>query len=1475
MADKNLTLGTLFTGDATNLKAALGQIKQAVKGVNTVLNTNTKASTGATTATRKATTATKKATEQYHGFTKQISRVHGGLERVKAAFKVTASYGIAASAIYMVINAFKVGTQAIIDYDQALKNLQAITGATDAEVMAMGETIKNVARTTKFSTSEVSEGMVLLGQAGFDAGEAMDAMQATANLATGTLSDMKLTTDLLTTTIRAFSLDTMEAGRVSDVMANAINKSKLTIDKLRISFNYIGATAAQAGVSLEETAATMMTLANNGLRASTIGTGMRQVLSRLIAPNSRLREAYEAQGVALDQVNPRTVGYQKVLENLTAILFNSETNAVNMAKAFELFGLRGAQAAAILVKGYVGGEFQTALNNVYEVGTAAEMSGTQQEGLGVKFKNLADRAKLVAVALGEGGVGGALAVLTDILIGVTIAFEAFATSAVGGVIVKVTLLVATFTALRMATSLLVSSFKGLIILKMITSNFLLLTTGLGAATAGFTVMTGVLGKLRAAFTVLWALIASHPITAIATAVAALFIALDQITGSNEKLANELAVASVEARRMAEGINLYSDSLNALDAGSREYQSVLERFQVTYPEVTKEILRMTKALDLADLATEALTEAMDKIAAKRAWEALDNATKASERYRVELGRSEVQFVRISELWPIIYHNLLGIGDAYDRTTKLQKELTEAQESQIHSLKTLVKTGEITIDQALERIEAMGLEKDAIEDLQNAFVHHFNRIGLASREAVSQIKDVFAELPLHFEQVYNQLAAKDRALFIEMIASMQRRVSAYRKNAADMGVIENELQDQIEAIQQAAFDKFVANQDKEVEVARKAAEKRAEAEAKAAQKAAEARLKERTKLLDSIKSLEEKLQEDLKIIRQAEMTESQRYNDEMLDAKQKLNDAFKAVDEARTAAEFKTAMKKIEIAREAYSQILTMAMQAAKKEVEIEKAKDEELKQVAIVRVGRFASETTRELALAQLRLNTMLRLKKIEDEYNAKWHKKRVKDAQDADKATTDSSKAAYDSMKTAAENAFKMIGDLITNLRDKFADPAKLDIDITDPEKDLKDIKDKDRDLKEQVEKEKKLKIDTKEALLELGYTETQIKTFSNNLKKALADGSIKLDINTIDAMAAMETAEGEIKKFGVEAAKEHILNINADSAEETVVAVDKIVEDFFSGVSPDPKPEIGLSGEDAKTEIETIDTGLTEIQEKAATETVIDIVVDAALANIKLVLDALAKIVDTTSTHTIIVRGLAALKAAIRYQLSVNGLNTRSTHTVTTKFEGEGSTTKPLGEKVKEVNEWLDSTTKKAEEGATYTVDFKGSGSTTTGLMDKIQQLIDIVSKFIDKLSGMGLAFDSVEEKARKVFRTIRKISSTGLVTWDDYNEYGRLINSTKSFQSGGPIPGYGGGDTVPSMLERGEFVVKKEAVAKYGAGFFGKLNAMMPQPSSQLATAGGNTFHVTFAPMVMTGDRTAMRSAAMEFKKAIGELDHQWGTA
>ena len=376
--------------------------------------------------------AAKKAGKAQSFIGKQIAQVEGAMSRLGAAMKVTAAYGVAASAIYMVVDALKGGVDEIVAYDQALKNLQAITGATDAEIRVMGETIKQVARNTKFSMTETADAMVLLGQAGFDAGESIDAIEASAMLATGTLSDMRTVTDLMTTAVRAFALEASQAGQISDIMANAVNKSKLTIDKLRIAMNYVGPAAYAVGAELEEVAASMMVLANSGLRASTIGTGLRQVFSRLVAPSAKLREAFEEHSIELEDLNVQTHGFTGVLRNLGEVFVDAKTGAIDAQKAFELFGLRGANSILALMRGINSGEFQTALDHVYEVGTAANMAGIQIEGLALQFKNLTDRFKSLMVELGNRGFVDVLQGFLEVLRQTVIALTAFVEKGMGG-----------------------------------------------------------------------------------------------------------------------------------------------------------------------------------------------------------------------------------------------------------------------------------------------------------------------------------------------------------------------------------------------------------------------------------------------------------------------------------------------------------------------------------------------------------------------------------------------------------------------------------------------------------------------------------------------------------------------------------------------------------------------------------------------------------------------------------------------------------------------------------------------------------------------------------------------------------------------------------------------------------------------------------------------------------------------------------
>ena len=59
--------------------------------------------------------------------------------------------------------------------------------------------------------------------------------------------------------------------------------------------------------------------------------------------------------------------------------------------------------------------------------------------------------------------------------------------------------------------------------------------------------------------------------------------------------------------------------------------------------------------------------------------------------------------------------------------------------------------------------------------------------------------------------------------------------------------------------------------------------------------------------------------------------------------------------------------------------------------------------------------------------------------------------------------------------------------------------------------------------------------------------------------------------------------------------------------------------------------------------------------------------------------------------------------------------------------------------------------------------------------------------------------------------------------------------FATGGKVPGYGTGDTIPAMLTPGEFVVRKSVVDKFGSSFFAWLNGgLLPSMAGKYAMGG-----------------------------------------
>ena len=426
------------------------------------------------------------------------------LEKLGTSMMNVAKYAVGAFAFYGTVGVISSVVTQIAGFDQSLKDLQAITTATDYQVELFGETIKDVARETKFSASEVADGMKNLGQAGFSAAETMVVIGDAAMLATGTLSDMATVVDLMTTTIRAYHLEATESGRLTDLFANAINRSKLTVDKLRVAFNYFASVADKANISVDDSVTLMGMLANAGVRASTIGTSLRQIIEGLVSPNKKFEDAVRSAGYTLDQF---VVGELNPLEDVIRRLQKVVPDA---ASAFELFGIRGAPAISAITSAGVSG-FLTMRESMQEAGSASKMAEIQMEGLANKAKNMKDRFELVSIALGEAGLKAALEAVVDLGRGFATFLEEFLSSAVGKVTVSII-------ALGSATAILNLAVKAFLGLSWVQS-----LSALGAAAAGSAggvgLLTVAVGGLRVALTSLfmtpmgWAVLAAGALVA--------------------------------------------------------------------------------------------------------------------------------------------------------------------------------------------------------------------------------------------------------------------------------------------------------------------------------------------------------------------------------------------------------------------------------------------------------------------------------------------------------------------------------------------------------------------------------------------------------------------------------------------------------------------------------------------------------------------------------------------------------------------------------------------------------------------------------------------------------------------------------------------------------------------------------------------------------------------------------------------------
>ena len=131
----------------------------------------------------------------------------------------------------------------------------------------------------------------------------------------------------------------------------------------------------------------------------------------------------------------------------------------------------------------------------------------------------------------------------------------------------------------------------------------------------------------------------------------------------------------------------------------------------------------------------------------------------------------------------------------------------------------------------------------------------------------------------------------------------------------------------------------------------------------------------------------------------------------------------------------------------------------------------------------------------------------------------------------------------------------------------------------------------------------------------------------------------------------------------------------------------------------------------------------------------------------------------------------------------------------------------------------------------------------------------------------------ARRMEQALKNaLNVKGSVQIPQGRRWGGLVGEISRYARGGKLAGYGGGDRIPALLESGEFVIRKEAVRKFGAGMFNALNnlrlpelpdlsVLLPRVPQAAAAAPGRTVNINLTLpsgdtyQMTTDERTAAR--------------------
>lgn len=322
--------------------------------------------------------------------------------------------GITAPIVGMGVAMFKTFS----DFQDIMVELEARTGSTAEEMKKMEQFALEMGKATAFSATEAAQALLELTSSGSSAAEAMEMLPHVLDLAAAGALELGAAADGVTDILAQFQLEAEAAEWVVNMLAKAAGASSATVDDLVQAMANVGPVAAQFGMGVDETAAALAVLAENGIKGAEAGTALKSMLSNMSHQTNTVLGAWEQLGVSMFDAAGNMRPIDDVLKDINVSMADmTMEEQIHITDA--LAGSYGKTALNALLAADGISAMDVAMSNA---ALASDVADARMNTLSGAFDSLMGSLETLGIVLGglgEGPLTSFIKVLTSVINKVT------------------------------------------------------------------------------------------------------------------------------------------------------------------------------------------------------------------------------------------------------------------------------------------------------------------------------------------------------------------------------------------------------------------------------------------------------------------------------------------------------------------------------------------------------------------------------------------------------------------------------------------------------------------------------------------------------------------------------------------------------------------------------------------------------------------------------------------------------------------------------------------------------------------------------------------------------------------------------------------------------------------------------------------------------------------------------------------------